>query len=762
MLKKGILVAVVLILFALPLVIRWLHFYEGRYEPGEVTRPALVPIQAPTREAEPFVDRHSKQDSGTVLVDATHDNRFAMTELSVLQARLTARGLNMRVLGDGDDLASQLRNAKALVVISPGTMWTPEEIRWTREFVDKGGRLLLVTDPTRFGVVLDEFGEYAGLDSDADHINDLAAEFDIIFQADYLYNTTENEGNFRNIKLTDFADHELTHGLEEIAFYATHSIVSEVPWLVTAGGATRSSSTERAHELAVSVLAADGSVLALGDLTFMAEPYNAVFDNDQFVANIADFLAGSLRRYDLADFPFFFADKADLVYAGEPLLDSDLLEGGSALQALFEGASKELRVRDTEDPKSDTLFFGLYEEAEETEPYLDLAQVTMWISPTTTTDESGQARAKPGLTTTITATLDADAALEVPISATAEVTPALENRVEVAGLGEILASGTSLFLLQPDDGRQVLVVLADTEEGLQDAVGRMTDGRLSDCLRRETQAPRDPVTSFLALCPTGEVAPGEGAGGWPQPESIPAEPEPSAPADPAVPEETEEDAETSEPDGPAGGPRGSILVVALDDGEGRYDSLTSADSYTSALGDCYAVTVWSRSQDGQPKVADYFSHDLVVWTAGDFENAFGEDERELLFLVLLEGIPVIVSGAYVSDTGIESSLRDIRVSDAQHPMSVGFDPLEAISFVPSPSGSEYETQLLTDSDTDEGTSIPFVRGPDSDDEGAPAVLVLEESTSGLQVVFVGFPLYLLPESDRSRLILNTVDWLLGP
>jgi hypothetical protein len=601
-----------------------------------------------------------------------------------------------------------------------------------------------VTDPTRFGVVLDEFGEYAGLDSDADYINDLAAEFDIIFQTDYLYNTTENAGNFRNIKLTNFADHELTHGLEEIAFYATHSIVSEVPWLVTAGGATRSSSTERADELAVSVLAADGSVLALGDLTFMAEPYNAVFDNDQFVANIADFLAGGLRRYDLADFPFFFADKADLVYAGEPLLDSDLLEGGSALQALFEGASKELRVRDTEDPKSDTLFFGIYEEAEETEPYLDLAQVTLWISPTTTTDESDQASAKPGLTTTITATLDADTALEVPISATAEVTPALENRVEVAGLGEILASGTSLFLLQPDDGRQVLVVLADTEEGLQDAVGRMTDGRLSDCLRRETEAPRDPVTSFLALCPTGEVAPGEGAGGWPQPESIPAEPEP---ADPAVPEETEEDAETSEPDEPAGDPQGSILVVALDDGEGRYDSLTSADSYASALGDRYEVTVWSRSQDGQPKVADYFSHDLVVWTAGDFENSFGEDERELLFLVLLEGIPVIVSGAYVSDTGIESSLRDIRVSDTQHPMSVGFDPLEVISFVPSPSGSE---------------SIPFLRGPDSDDEGAPAVLVLEESTSGLQVVFVGFPLYLLPESDRSRLILNTVDWLLRP
>ncbi|MFC2031188.1 hypothetical protein ACFLWA_10715, partial [Chloroflexota bacterium] len=689
MLKKALLVAFALTLFALPLVIRWLYFYDGEYEPGEVARPELDAIQAPTPEMAPFVDHSNKEEPGTVLIDMMHDNRFAMTELSVLQARLAARGLNMKLVGVDDDLASQLRHAQALVVISPGKSWTRDEIRLAREFTDKGGRILLVTDPTRFGVVVDEYGEYIGLDSDADYSNDLAAEFGIIFQPDYLYNTAENEGNFRNIKLTSFADDKLTRGLDQIVFYATHSIVSDMPSLVTADGETRSSSVERSEDLVVSVLAANGSVLALGDLTFMAEPYSAVYDNYQFVANIADFLSSAERRYDLADFPFFYGDKVDLVYAGDALLDSDLLKDGGALQAFFEVASKELRIRDKEDPESDTLFMGLYEEPGEAEPYLATAQVTLWISPTDTTDESEQAEVEVTPTPELTVTAGSDVGTEAELGATGEVTPVTESRVEVAGLGEMVMTGTSLFLLQADGDRQVLVVLADTEDGLKDVVSRMTEGGLGDCIRRDTRTPEDPVTSFLAMCPTGEVAPGEGNGGWPDPEVLPPTNDPSASATPAA-GDAEEEIETT---GPSES-QGRILVVALDDGSSRYDGLTSADSFSAALADRYEVTVLSQSQDGQLPVADYFSHDLVIWTAGDFENAFGEEESELLILVLLEGIPAIVSGAFVGDGGVESPQRDIKVSDALHPMAIGYDPQEVISFLPSPSGSVYETQLF--------------------------------------------------------------------
>ncbi len=95
-----------------------------------------------------------------------------------------------------------------------------------REFVAKGGRLLLVADPTRFVVEWDEY-DYLVFDYDAPHMNTLSTEFGLIFQADYLYNTVENEGNFRNIGLTQFGDDALVAGLERVVFYAAHSIETE-------------------------------------------------------------------------------------------------------------------------------------------------------------------------------------------------------------------------------------------------------------------------------------------------------------------------------------------------------------------------------------------------------------------------------------------------------------------------------------------------------------------------------------------------------
>ena len=98
-----------------------------------------------------------------------------------------------------------------------------------------------------------------------------------------------------------------TDGLDEVVFNAVHSINSESPALIATSGETRSSSSERTEPLAVAVLAADDSVLALGDLTFMIEPFNAVSNNDRLIASMADYLSGVERQYELADFPFFFS-----------------------------------------------------------------------------------------------------------------------------------------------------------------------------------------------------------------------------------------------------------------------------------------------------------------------------------------------------------------------------------------------------------------------------------------------------------------------
>jgi hypothetical protein len=689
-----------------------------------------------------------------------------MAELNVLQARLAARGQRLEpVLQDGD-LAKQLRYAQSLVIISPGKNWAAEEIKQVQDFVAKGGRLLLITDPSRFEPLYDEWGGFLGLDHDAPHINDLATRFGLLFQTDYLYNTFENEGNFRNIKLTDFGDDTLTQGIDQLVFNATHSIVSEEPALIAASGETRSSANERAGDLAVGLLAADGAVLALGDLTFMTEPYNAIYDNDLFVANVADFLSSAQRQYDLADFPFFFGDQVDLVYAGGPLLSSSLLQAGSSLQNLFAQQDRKLTVRAMEDDEHDTLFLGLYDQAEEVEPYLSAAQVALVITPTQTIEETeaieAPSAASPGLTESLTTTSPItptvapepeDAEKEEPPAAEldkgGEADPEApgEIRIAIEPLGEIASAGNSLLLHQTDGDRTVMAVLAQTEQGLESALETLAKGDLASCLFHKVEAT---VASLVALCPTGETAKKEQGGGWKESdrkEEAPA-PEPSPPPEP-------------KPEEPVGEPEGSIFILALDDGSGRYDSMTSADEYAKILEQRFKITTWSASQAGPPDLEELLDHDLVILTTGDFEDSSSDEYNDLLFALMLEGTPVVLSGAYASDASAEALQRDIRVSDAAHPLAKGFETDGVIEFVSPPSGQVYAVGVLEEYQEGDA-SIVFVRGPNSEESGLPSIVAMDDDLSGIRLVFIGFPLYLLPEEAKSQLVLNAVAWLLTP
>lgn len=715
-------VALAAVLLALPAAARWFYYHEGVPRAREVPRPDLAAVAAPTPQMPAFTDSFEPADPGTVLVDRAHHNNLQVSELNALKARLEARGQRIELVESVDDLAGQLRHARALVTISPRDDWTADEIRSVKQFVDKGGRLLLVTDATRYEFSFDADGNYLGMDHDAAHMNELAGQFGLIFQPDYLYNTSEHESNFRNIKLSSFDANPLTEGLTQVIFYATRSILSQEPALIQATGATRSSASEQADALAVAVLAHQGQVLALGDLTFMTEPFNAVADNNRLTARIADFLSGGQRRFDLTEFPFFFRDEVDLVFAGGPVLDSDLLAGGGVLQAAFDENGKQLTVQHQEDKTRDTLFVGLYDQAKEAQPYLAEAQVTLSITPTK--EEASGDESPPASSTEVTVT--------------AEISPAMPSRVEIQSFGEMVVTGTSLLALATDGERHVLVVLAHTQTGVEDAIKRLTDGDLGECVLRATQAPSQ---TLLALCPTGEVKPGAGEGGWTNPEA-----EPASKQGASGPEEKPTVA------------KGNILIVALDVGKGRYDSLTGAEEFAAILKDGYKTTLWSKKQDGLPGSDVIAANDLVVFASGDYPDALGDAENALVLQIMLHGTPVILSGAYLGNTGTESVLRDIQVKEADHPIASGFEPGQVIALLPGPSGSEYKTELLG-SEAD-AAAIPFVRGPASEDKGTAALMVLEETASGLRAVFMGLPIYLLPEEARTRLVTNTVGWLL--
>ena len=95
------------------------------------------------------------------------------------------------------------------VVVCPQWEFSKEEGETVDEFVNNGGKLLLIADPTR-----------------SSRINSISLQFGLIFEADYLYNMKENEINYRSIFVVEFKETEITKNIEKIALYTAGSISS--------------------------------------------------------------------------------------------------------------------------------------------------------------------------------------------------------------------------------------------------------------------------------------------------------------------------------------------------------------------------------------------------------------------------------------------------------------------------------------------------------------------------------------------------------
>jgi len=295
---------------------RGLFFYSGFYSapPSEMPSYGLVVVPpAPTTE---FSDVY-EEGEGIILIDLAHDNAFDKEELNVLILRLVSRGLTIKFFRAGDDPKEELLGEKeeeeeeeleeepaqegeeptteeesleepakaenleeeltipdAFVVICPQIEFSKEERETVDEFLNNGGKLLLIADPTRYG-----------------EMNSLSIKFGLIFEPDYLYNMKENEINYRNIFVSEFGENEVTEELKKIVLYTAGSISSADSGIAFVDENTFSSVVETRKKLSPIALAQESKVLAIYDLTFMIEPYNGILDNNQLISNIADWLA---------------------------------------------------------------------------------------------------------------------------------------------------------------------------------------------------------------------------------------------------------------------------------------------------------------------------------------------------------------------------------------------------------------------------------------------------------------------------------------
>ncbi len=345
----------------------YLFFQRSGYDAPAVARiaaPETVQQELPSNPA-----RHpiaAAPSGGLVLVDAHHRNSFRDSEAAILVSRIAGRGATVEYIGDFRTiepdkrlplLEEGLRRADTLLVILPRDAYTAQEADLVENFVAKGGRLLLVSDPTRIQL-----------------INSLAERFGLNFQPDFLFNQHENDLNFQHIFVRDFQPEQLTSGVNELALYTAGSIQTSGSGIAFTDAATESSLATAGGGLAPIAWGTSRNVLAVGDFTFMIPPHNTALDNDQLLSNIADFLTGGSRQFTLDDFPYFFRNAAgrdvDIVVGNPSLLNS----GQTVKNGLSEfGVSSNLST--SEDFGSDTVFLGMHEDAQRVAGYLQAAGV---------------------------------------------------------------------------------------------------------------------------------------------------------------------------------------------------------------------------------------------------------------------------------------------------------------------------------------------------------------------------------------------------
>ena len=174
-------------------------------------------------------------------------------------------------------------------------------------------------------------------------------------------------------------------------------------------------------------------MLAVADFTFLVPPHDSLLDNDRLVSNIADYLTASEREYDLGDFPHFYdvgPDEGVDILLGQ----QGLWSIGVELRAGLSTYGLPSRVRGAEDVSRNTVFLGLYEDALQVDRYLQAAGV----------------RVDDTLGTPFASDLDLD--------------------------------GTSVTVLDRDQDRYVLVILADVPENLAGAIDRLLSGEFRDSL----------------------------------------------------------------------------------------------------------------------------------------------------------------------------------------------------------------------------------------------------------------------------------------
>lgn len=835
-LRRFLIVALGLLLLALPTVVRdWSWRYNERgYTPPDVPELSFAVTPAPTTPPQPVVDglinSVDELRRGPVVVDFAHFGFLNPANLQPLADALADRGVGLRYWvskvdtmalessaqfpDQSTELAAQLKDASALIVVSPFFLWTAQEITLVERFVADGGRLLLASDP-------DIMGDYPSI------LNILAEPFGVVFNDDYLYDTTRNDGNFTFF----FVESAAAGGAERnqdaagegaaaladatIAFYGGRSISGAVtPQMRSIETTASSLRTGQSTFTTVAIggvagRGTQGRVLALSDFDVLTEAYRVRHDNQRMIEFVADFLSADQRIHATADFPGYLSKAVALAYGARSAIDADLLAQGAQLQERLEATGRTLTLTNglvlsntttsAADDGKDLIYLADYTTAlAKTTLLTDLGiqviteAVTITIpvevapveapqteedDPTGTEDDTKNNTEENGpetgsdveesaavtsttattVTTRITVTQANRAATTTkPLTVTAAITQAgvtTDTMPETrVEITTYLETAAGLRLLADET-----VMVAQTE--------RANGSLLLAVLGADRRGIDAGVTRLLANdfseCVIGEVItfcslPPEG-------KASASSSGDSRQTDESTPNDAVRDSSGDDGREPGTPPSERLGILLIDDNRAATPNESSeADLYLQTLiAGGHSIDLWSINDQGTPTTEDMSGYAWVIWSnAGYAAGKLSIEDMDLIFGYIRLGGRLTVSSRFPLPGVDEASIVRDAVIDSAIPALVDGLPDEPIALVAEQSAANLSPIAADES----GVEIALRRGPESEDAKAPLLVLLTnaaESEIDARFMIVGLALNGLPEETSTVLINNMATWMLA-
>ncbi|MFB6195727.1 MAG: DUF4350 domain-containing protein [Haloplanus sp.] len=257
------------------------------YDPATVV-PETIPAMG-TVNPDPAPGTNA---SGTVLIDRGHSNRFSRATIEPLVDALVRQGYTVEFYTDGD-LAAQLEDADAFLVIDPGAEYLPGDVQDVREFTGNGGRLVMVGEPDRTAISIGLLG--TSIQTQESRLTSLASHYGMSVDTRYLYNQQHADGTFKHIVARP-TDADGLSDIDRTTMYTAAAVTSKggTVLLRSAPKTHKSGSDSVTGEYPVAVQ--KKNALLLGDKTFLRGDRFNVADNEKFIAYVVEFMIEGEHR----------------------------------------------------------------------------------------------------------------------------------------------------------------------------------------------------------------------------------------------------------------------------------------------------------------------------------------------------------------------------------------------------------------------------------------------------------------------------------